>query len=108
MKQFEQLGFQRTMYDKDDLRAASRKVNSKITFSNVQFRKAWDRLDVQVSSGASGTDLKVTPSTVAEYFGQTGPSYNQLTTSEEANQAAQALEQACGAGPAAGTSPSQP
>jgi hypothetical protein len=83
------------MYDKDDLRTSARKVNPAITFSNVQFRKTWDRLDVQIASGASGTDLKVTPSTAAEYFTQTGPTFNQLKTSEPANQAAQAVQRAC-------------
>jgi hypothetical protein len=107
MKQFDELGFQRTMYDKDDLRTSARKVNPGITFSNVQFRKAWDRLDVQVAPGANGTDLKVTPSTVAEYFSQTGPIYNQVKTSEQANQAAQALQRACGAASATAPPPSQ-
>jgi hypothetical protein len=99
LKQFEQLGYQRTMYDKDEFRAAARKVNPKITFSNVQFRKTWDRLDVEIGPGASGTDLKVTPSTAAEYFVQTGPVYDQLKTSDEATQAAAALQQACRTGP---------
>ena len=107
MKQFEQLGFQRTMYDKDELRTSGRKVNPKITFSNVQFRKTWDRLDVQVAAGPNGTDLKATPSTVAEYFGQTGPTFNQIKTSDEANQAAQALQQACRTEAAPAPSPTQ-
>jgi 2-oxoglutarate dehydrogenase E2 component (dihydrolipoamide succinyltransferase) len=102
MKEFEQLGYQRTMYDKDDLRTSARKVNPKITFSDVQFRKTWDRLEVEIGPGASGTDVKVTPSTAAEYFTQIGPTYNQLKTSDEATQAAQAVQQAChAAAPAA-------
>jgi len=106
MKQFEQLGFQRTMYDKDDLRTSARKVNPKITFSNVQFRKTWDRLDVQVAPGANGTDLKVTPSTAAEYFTQTGPTFNQIKTSEPAVEAAQAVQRACVTAAAAPAAPS--
>ena len=102
MKQFEQLGYQRTMYDKDDFRTSARKVNPKITFSDVQFRKTWDRLEVEIGPGASGTDVKVTPSTAAEYFTQIGPTYNPLKTSDEATQAAQAVQQACrAAAPAA-------
>jgi hypothetical protein len=109
LKQFEQLGYQRTMYDKDALRASARKVNPKITFSNVQFRKTWDRLEVEIGPGASGTDLKVTPSTAAEYFGQTGTILDQLKTSDEATQAAAALQQACQAGPPPAPAPaSQP
>jgi hypothetical protein len=50
---------------------------------------------VQVQAGAKGTDLKVTPSTAAEYFGQTGPVLNQLETSTEAKEAATTLQQAC-------------
>jgi hypothetical protein len=100
MKQFETLGYQRTSYDKDALRTSARKVNPKISFSNVQFRKTWDRLDVEIHAGAKGTDVTVTPSTAAEYFGQTGPIYNQLKTSDDATQAAQALQHACGAAPA--------
>src|SRR5262249_45065548 len=95
MKQFEQLGFQRTMYDKDEFRTSARKVNPKITFSNNSFRKTWDRLEVEIRAGESGTDLKVTPSTAAEYFGQIGPYYDQLKTSDEATQAAHAVQQAC-------------
>ena len=83
------------MYDKDALRASARKVNPKITFSNVQFRKTWDRLEVEIGAGGTGTDLKVTPSTAAEYFGQTGPVYEQLKTSVQASQAAQSVQQAC-------------
>ena len=105
MKQFEQLGYQRTMYDKDEFRASGRKVNPKITFSNVQFRRTWDRLDVEIGPGASGTDLKVTPSTAAEYFGQTGPNYNQLKTSDEATEAAKAVQAACRTAPAAAPAP---
>jgi hypothetical protein len=106
MKQFEQLGYQRTMYDKDALRTSARKVNPKITFSNVQFRHTWDRLDVEIGAGASGTDLKVTPSTVAEYFTQMGPTFNQVKTSDEAAQAAGAVQQACRTGPAPAPAPS--
>ena len=95
LKHFDQLGYQRTMYDKDALRASARKVNPKITFSNVQFRKTWDRLEVEIGAGGTGTDLKVTPSTAAEYFGQTGPVYEQLKTSVQASQAAQSVQQAC-------------
>jgi hypothetical protein len=95
MKEFEVLGYQRTSYARDALRTTARKVNPKITFSNVQFRKTWDRLEVQVQAGAKGTDLKVTPSTAAEYFGQTGPVLNQLETSAEAKDAAATLQQAC-------------
>jgi hypothetical protein len=95
MKQFEQLGYQRTMYDKDEFRTSGRKVNPKITFSNVQFRRTWDRLDVEIGPGTSGTEVKVTPSTAAEYFGQTGPNYTQLKTSDEAAHAAAVVQQAC-------------
>jgi hypothetical protein len=108
MKEFEQLGFQRTMYDKDELRASGRKVNPKITFSNVQFRKTWDKLDVEIGAGKTGTNLKVTPSTSAEYFTQQGPTFNQLKTSDEANQAAQTLQQACRTAPPPAAQPAAP
>jgi hypothetical protein len=110
LKQFEQLGYQRTMYDKGAFRAAGRKENPKITFSNTQFRKTWDRLEVEIGPGASGTDLKVTPSTAAEYFGQTGTVYDQLKTSDDATEAAKAVQQSCHAGaPAPAPAPtSQP
>jgi len=39
MKTFQVLGFERTMYDQDELRTSARKENPKITFSNTQFRK---------------------------------------------------------------------
>jgi hypothetical protein len=106
MKQFEQLGFQRTMYDKDELRTSARKVNPKITFSNVQFRKTWDRLDVQIRTGAKGTDLNVTASTVAEYFSQNAQNYNYLPPTDDVKQAAQTVQRACGpAAPAAAATP---
>jgi hypothetical protein len=95
MREFDVLGYQRTSFDKDRLLTTARKVNPKITFSNVQFRRTWDRLEVQVQPGAKGTDLKVTPSTAAEYFGQTGPVLNQLETSADAKEAAATLQRAC-------------
>jgi hypothetical protein len=102
LQQFELLKFQRTSYDTDRYRASAHRVNPKITFSNVQFRKTWDRLDVEIGAGAAGTDVRVTPSTVAEYFSQTGPTYNQLKTSEDADQAAGTIQRACStAAPAA-------
>ena len=106
MKQFEELGFQRTMYDKDDLRTSARKVNPKITFSNVQFRKTWDRLDVQVRPGATGTDVNVTATTVAEYFSQNALNYNYLPPTDDVKQAAQTVQRACSsAAPAAAATP---
>ena len=95
MREFEVLGYQRTSYDKDAMLTKARKVNPTISFSNVQFRRGWDLLEVQVRAGATGTDLKVTPSTAAEYFGQTGPVLNPLETSAEAKEAAATLQQAC-------------
>lgn len=95
MKEFETLGYQRTSYDKDALRTTARKVNPKITFSNVQFRKTWDLLEAQAQAGAAGTDLKVTASTAAEYFGQTGPVLNTIETSPEAKEAAATLQRTC-------------
>lgn len=96
MKQFDTLGFQRTMYDTQELRTSAKKVNPKITFSNTQFRKAWDRLEVEVKPGTAGTDLNVVASTVAEYFSQNGQNFNPLPTTQEAQEAARALEQRCG------------
>ena len=95
MREFDVLEYQRTSYDKQRLLTKARKVNPKITFSNVQFRRGWDFLEVQVQAGAKGTDLKVTPSTAAEYFGQTGPVLNQLETSAEAKEAAATLQNVC-------------
>jgi len=95
IKEFETLGYQRTSYDKDALRTAARKVNPRITFSNVQFRRTWDLLEVQAQAGAKGTDLKVTTSTAAEYFGQTGPILNTIETSAEAKDAAAAMQRTC-------------
>lgn len=96
MKQFDTLGFQRTMYDTQELRTSAKKVNPKIIFSNTQFRKAWDRLEVDVKPGAAGTDLNVVASTVAEYFSHNGQNFNPLPTTQEAQEAARALEQRCG------------
>ncbi len=108
MKEFDIMGYQRTSYDKDALLTKARKVNPKITFSNVQFRRGWDLLEVQVRAGATGTDLKVTPSTAAEYFGQTGPILNQLETSAEAKEAAATLQRVCSSSATApAASPSQ-
>jgi hypothetical protein len=105
MDQFEKLKFQRMSYDTDRYRTSARRVNPKITFSDVQFRKTWDRLDVEIGAAAGGTDVKVTPSTVAEYFTQTGPTYDQLKTSEDADQAAQTIQRACSAAAPAPAAP---
>ena len=97
MDEFQKLKFQRTMYDTDALRTSARRVNPKITFSNVQFRKTWDQLDVEVHPGANGTDVNVTATTVAEYFSQNAQNYNALPPSDEVKEAAQAVQSACGA-----------
>lgn len=97
MDQFKKLKFQRASYDTESFRTTGRRVNPKITFSNVQFRKTWDRLDVEITPGASGTELNVTPSTAAEYFSQAGQTYNQLETSEDAQQAAATIQRECSA-----------
>ena len=96
MGEFDTLGFQRTMYDKDELRTSAKKVNPKITFSNTQFRKAWDRLEVEVKPGTTGTDLNVVATTVAEYFSQNGQNFSPLPPTQEVQEAARAVQQKCG------------
>ena len=95
MKEFEIMGYQRTSYDKSALRTSAHQVNPKITFSNTQFRRTWDRLDVQVQAGAGGTDVNVTALTEAEYFGQQGPTFSRLEPTADVKQAAATLQQAC-------------
>ena len=95
MKTFQTLEFQRTMYDNDDLRTSARRENPKITFSNTQFRKTWDRLDVQVRPGTTGTELDVLSVTEAEYFSQNGKNFRQLPPSPEVQQAAAELRTRC-------------
>jgi galactitol-specific phosphotransferase system IIB component len=95
MDQFEKLKFQRISYDTDAFRTSARRVNPKITFSNVQFRKTWDRLDVEIRTDTKGTDVNVTASTVAEYFSQNAQNYNSLPPSDEVKQAAQTIQRAC-------------
>lgn len=98
LHQFEQLGFARTMYDTRDFRASARKANPKIAYADVMFRGGWDRLDVQARPDSGGSRLTITPSTVAEYYGHTGPHYSQLSTSDGAAQAANAIQRACSSG----------
>jgi hypothetical protein len=103
MKAFRDLGFQRTMYDEEDLRTSARKENPKISFSNTQFRKAWDRLDVDIGPGAAGTEMEILTVTEAEYFSQTGKILEQLPPSAEVQQAARDVQARCN-----GSTPVQP
>ena len=97
MKAFEAEGFRRTTYDKDEFRTSARRVNPKITFSNVQFQKAYDVLEVDINSGASGeTQMKVKASTVAEYFSQRGQVFETQATSADAQEAARTIASRCG------------
>lgn len=97
LKAFEAEGFQRTSYDKDERRTEARRVNPKIQFSNIQFRKAYDVLAVNVVSGAGGeTELKVQASTVAEYFSQRGPALEPQKASPDAVEAARTIAARCG------------
>jgi hypothetical protein len=97
MKAFEAEGFRRSLYDKDELRTAARRVNPKITFSNIQFRKAYDVLEVDINSGASGeTEMKVKASTLAEYFSQAGQVFETQATSTDAQEAARTIASRCG------------
>jgi hypothetical protein len=97
MQTFQALGFQRTMYDQGDLRTSARKENPKITFSNTQFRKTWDRLEVDVQTGSTGTGINVQAVTEAEYFSQNGKNFERLSPSPEVQQAAQQLRARCAA-----------
>jgi hypothetical protein len=97
MKTFEAEGFKRTSYDKDEYRTSARRVNPKITFSNTQFQKAYDVLEVDINSGASGeTEMKVTASTLAEYFSQSGQVFETQRTSTDAQEAARTIATRCG------------
>ena len=97
-KAFEAEGFKRTSYDKDELRTAARRENPKITVSNTQFRKAYDVVEVDIESGASGeTAMKISASTVHEYFNQQGQVFETQKTSPEALEAAQKIAARCGA-----------
>jgi hypothetical protein len=98
MQVFQQLGFQRTMYDQSDLRTSAKKVNPNITFSNTQFRKTWDRLDVDVKAGGTGTGINIQAVTEAEYFSQNGKNFERLSPSPEVQQAAQQLQTRCATG----------
>ena len=96
MKAFQALGYQRTMYDQDEMRTSARKENPKITFSNTQFRRTWDRLDVTVHTGTTGTEIAVVTATEAEYFSQNGKNLEPLSPSPDVQQAAQDLRARCG------------
>lgn len=95
MKAFQELGFQRTMYDEEDLRTSARKVNPAITFSNTSWRKTWDRLDVEVEQGQPGIALNILSVTEAEYFSQQGKLLEQIAPSPEVQEAARKLESRC-------------
>jgi hypothetical protein len=74
----------------------------------VQFRKTWDRLDVHVRTGAKGTDVNVTATTVAEYFSENALNYNYLPPTDDVKEAAQAIQKACSAPSEVPASPSSP
>ena len=95
MKGFQELRFQRTMYDEEELRTSARRENPKITFSDTRWRKTWDRLDVQVSRGEKGALLEIKSLTEAEYFTQVGKLLEPVPTSKEVQEAAQKLESRC-------------
>jgi hypothetical protein len=103
---FKTQGYSRTSYDTDKLEAKARKPNPKITISNVQFRRAYDMLDVTVKPAANGeTRLDVTAKTAAEFFNQAGTYLQPLKTTDEAKAAAQALAQRCGGNTAPAEAP---
>jgi len=105
MKTFQVLGFQRTMYDQDELRTSARRENPKITFSNTQFRKTWDRLDVDVRTGTTGTAIDFVTVTEAEYFSQNGKNLQRVPPSAEVQEAAREIQKRCGgAAPSVGDS----
>jgi ABC-type glycerol-3-phosphate transport system substrate-binding protein len=95
MSGLQSLGFQRTMFDQDELRTSARKENPKITFSNTQFQKTWDRLDARVQAANTGTAIDITAFTEAEYFSQNGKNFERLSPSDEVRQAAEELQKRC-------------
>jgi hypothetical protein len=107
MQAFRALDFQRTMYDEGDLRTSAKKENPKITFSNTQFRKTWDRLDVEIHAESAGTGIHIQAITEAEYFSQNGKNFQRLSPSQEVQEATHQLEARCG-GPSSSRSDSVP
>jgi hypothetical protein len=103
MNTMKAIGFQRTMYDEADRRTSGRRENPNISFSSTQFRKTWDRLDVQVLAASDGTQVEVLPVTEAEYFGQNGKNFQPLTPSEDVQAAARKLQRDCGGAPSGPT-----
>ena len=83
------------MYDEDEFRTSAKKENPKITFSNTSFRKTWDRLDVDIRPGSAGTELEILKVTEAEYFSQTGKTFEPLPPSAEVEQGARDLQARC-------------
>jgi hypothetical protein len=108
MNTMKAIGFQRTMYDENDRRTSGRRENPNITFSSTQFRKTWDRLDVQVLAASDGTQVEVLPVTEAEYFGQNGKNFQPLTPSDDVQAAARKLQRDCGGAPSAPAADSVP
>jgi hypothetical protein len=77
------------------LRTSARKENPKITFSNTQFQKTWDRLDARIQAANTGTAIDLTAITEAEYFSQNGKNFERLSPSDEVRQAAEQLQKRC-------------
>ena len=72
MKAFRDLGFQRTMYDEQDLRTSARKENTKISFLEHPVPQGLGSARRGHRAGAAGTEVEILMVTESEYFGPDG------------------------------------
>jgi hypothetical protein len=95
-RQMSSLGYKQSSVDVDEHRISGTKIDVEARRADTQFRRLFDRLDVEVAPQADGqTGIQVQARTFAEYTTQRGPTEVEEKASDDVKAAAQKLLEKC-------------
>jgi PBP1b-binding outer membrane lipoprotein LpoB len=95
-QQFKELGYKQTSIDVDQRRISGTKIDEKSRRADTQFRRMFDKIEVEVAPQADGqTRIDTRGRTFAEYTTQRGPTEVEERASEEVKTATQQLLERC-------------
>ena len=94
--QFTKLDYQQIAYDVRGHRVVAKKTDSTVSRADPEFLRLVNQIEVQATTEANGTGLKVVAHTIGQYSTHRGPTDNEERASAQVNQDAATLVQACG------------
>lgn len=94
--QLGKLDYQQVAYDVRGHRVVAKKTDATANRANPRFLRVINQIEVQATTEASGTGLRVIAHTIGQYSTQRGPTDVEEKASSQVNQDAESLLQACG------------